>query len=532
LHDIEDHLWSRSVRHPPDISRLLDRAVAAHQSGSFVEAERLYKTVLASEPDHFDALHLLGFLNYQRGRLAEAVKLLSAAVQRNASSADALWNLGLAWHGLQHWEEALASYTAALALDPENPDLLNVHAVALLDVDRSQEALAQIDRVLNINPRHVEALGNRGNAFVKLNRPEEAIAAYDAALRLTGADAQLLTNRAHVFRRLDRLEDAVADLRKAIALHPDFAEAHFELGMAQLALGDFENGWQAYERRWATVAFAGRRRSFKSPLWTGEQSLRGKTVLLHAEQGFGDTIQFARYAPMVAALGATVILEVQPELISLLSGTAGVARIIARGQKFPRFDLHCPLMSLPRAFKTGLATIPADLPYIEASDAQVQAWAQRLPARRPLVGVAWAGHRSHGNDLNRSLPLACLAPIFHATTAQFIALQRELRPGDAEILREHPDVLNWGADLHDFADTAALIAQLDAVVSVDTAVAHLAGAMGKRLFLLLPYAADFRWLRARNDSPWYPTARLLRQPKFSDWESVVESLGAQLASLA
>jgi len=516
----------------PEISRLFNKAVAAHQNGGFVEAERLYKTVLAHDADHFDALHLLGFLNYQRGRLDEAVKFLKSAVTRDGTSAEALWNLGLALHGLQHWEDALASYTAALALDPENPDLLNVRAVALLDLERPQEALAQIDRALTISPGHVEALGNRGNAFIKLNRPDEAIVAYDAALRTTGADAQLLTNRAHTLRRLDRVDEAQAELRKAIALRPDFAEAHFELGMTQLALGDFENGWNAYERRWATAAFAARRRSFKSPLWTGEQSLRGKTVLLHAEQGFGDTIQFVRYAPMIAALGATVILEVQPELVSLLSGTAGSAQVIARGQKFPRFDLHCPLMSLPRAFKTRLATIPAQVPYIRASDTRAQNWARRLPARRPLIGIAWAGHRSHRNDLNRSLHLARLAPIFRAADAQFIGLQRELRPGDAASLRDHRDVLNWGPDLHDFVDTAALISQLDAVISVDTAVAHLAGAMGKRLFLLLPYAADFRWLRACSESPWYPTARLLRQPKFADWESVIETLAAQLAAFA
>ena len=514
-----------------DLAGLLQTARAAHATGAFAEAERLYKGVLAHAPDDADALHLLGFLYYQRGRLRDALPLLSAAVQRNCGDADALWNLGLVLHGLGRPEEALARYAGALALDPHNPDLLDVHAAALLDLGRPQEALAQTDRALAIKPNHIEALGNRGNALVKLNRPNEAIAVYDAALRIAGDDTQLLTNRAHALRRLDRVGDAVADLQKAIALRPDFAEAHFEVAMAQLALGDFDGGWDAYERRWATAAFAPHRRSFKSPLWTGEQSLQGKTVLLHAEQGFGDTIQFVRYVPMVASLGATVILEVQPELTTLLSDTRGAARVIARGEKFPRFDLHCPLLSLPRAFKTRLATVPAEIPYVRASEARAQSWARRLPTQGALAGVAWAGRPSHHNDLNRSLPLAALAPIFGATGARFVSLQRDLREGDAAILADHSNVIDCSTGLHDFADTAALISRLDVVIAVDTAVAHLAGAMGKRLLLLLPYAADFRWLRGRSDSPWYPSATLLRQPRFGDWDGVVGLLIEELRKM-
>jgi tetratricopeptide (TPR) repeat protein len=516
----------------PDLSRLVDKACAAHRDGDLAAADRLYRAVLARDPGNFDVLHLAGCLNHELGRHTEALRFFAAAIRRNACSAAALSDLGLALHALERYADALASHDAALALEPDNCEIINRRAVALLRLDQPEAALAALDRLLAIAPGHVDALGNRGNVLVRLNRPEQAIASYDAALRIAGDNPQLLTNRAHALRRLDRVEEAVTDLQRAIALRPEFAEAQFELAMARLALGDFAAGWIAYEWRWATGAFAPNRRSFTSPLWTGAQDLAGKTVLLHAEQGFGDTIQLVRYAPLVARRGASVILEVQPGLVSLLAGIAGVSIVIARGRRLPRFDLHCPLMSLPRAFGTTPTTIPAAVPYIPVAAERAQSWAQRLPGPGPLIGVAWAGRPSHHNDLNRSLPLARLAPLFRQAGVRFVSLQHDLRAGDAAILRDHPDVIDVGAGLDDFADTAALVSRLDAVVAVDTAVAHLAGALGKPLFLLLPYAADFRWLRARADSAWYPSARLLRQTAFGDWDGVVAQLCAALSKAA
>ena len=496
---------------PPDLDRLVRKAVAAHQNGALGQADRLYRAALAHDPDHFDALHLLGSLSLQRGRLADAVRFLAAAVQRNPRSAEARSDLGVAHHGAGDYAAALASHDAALAIEPGNAGYINRHAAALMRLGRPTEALAALDRILAVQPGHPDALGNRGNVHISLNRPDEAIADYDAALRIAGDSAQLLTNRAHALRRLDRLDEAVADLLRALELKPDFAEAHFELAMAQLALGDFAGGWNEYEWRWATAAFAPSRRGFTSPQWNGTQRLAGRTILLHAEQGLGDTLQFVRYASLVARRGASVILEVQPELVSLLAATPGVARVIARGDRLPPFDLHCPLMSLARAFGTDEATIPTDLPRIAAAPEAAARWADRVPAERPCVGLVWAGRPTHHNDLNRSLPLALLAPLLRRDDLHFVSLQRDLREGDAAILRDLPNVVDAGPDLHDFTDTAALIARLDAVIAVDTAVAHLAGALGKPLLLLLPYAADFRWLRGRDDSGWYPSARLLRQ---------------------
>jgi tetratricopeptide (TPR) repeat protein len=515
-----------------DLDGLLRKAVAAHQDGALAQADRLYRVVLAHDADHFDALHLIGYLSFQRGRFTEALRFLAAAVRRNARSAEALSDLGIAQHAAENYPEALASHDAALAIEPGNATYINRRAAALLRLGRPGEALAELDRILGVQPAHVDALGNRGNVHLRLNRPDDAIADYNAALRVAGDSAQLLTNRAHALRRLDRVAEAVADLRRAVALRPDFAEAHFELGMAHLTLGDFAIGWSEYEWRWATGAFAASRRAFSSRQWTGAQKLAGKTVLLHAEQGLGDTLQFVRYAPLVARLGATVILEVQPELVALLATTEGAARVIARGDKLPPFDLHCPLMSLPRAFRTQDGSVPADIPYVAVPAEANARWAQWQRMPRPCVGIAWAGRAAHHNDVNRSLPLALLAPLLRRRDIQFISLQRDLREGDAAVLDGLANVVDVGRELHDFADTAAVIGRLDAVVAVDSAVAHLAGALGRPLLLLLPHAADFRWLRGRQDSVWYPSARLLRQEGFGDWSGALARLDTHLDQLA
>jgi tetratricopeptide (TPR) repeat protein len=517
-------LYRQNARSELGVARLLRKAHMAHAKGALAQAEKFYKIILTRDPDNFDALHLLGFLNHQRGRSDQALRFLAAALKRNAQSAEALSNYGLVLHSLGRTEEALASYGAALAIQPDDADILNKYGIALLDLGRPSEALMSFDGALARNPAHIEALGNRGNCLLKLNKPEEAITCYDSARKIEGDSARLLTNRAHALRRLDRPEEALADLRTAAALDPNYAEAVFELGMVQLTLGDFKNGWAAYEYRWNTRAFAHHRRNFNSPLWTGEQPLEGRTILLHGEQGFGDTIQFVRYAAIVARLGATVILEVQPELESLVAEMEGVAHVIACGKTLVPFELHCPLMNLPRACATTLANIPVNLPYLKVPKAQAAKWASRLPDRKPLIGFAWAGRRSHHNDVNRSIELTRFASIFDLADFQFVSLQRDASAEDHALLCNYRNVIDFSNEFFDFVDTASLISQLDLVISVDTAVAHLAGALAKPVAVLLPFAADFRWLRMRDDSPWYPTARLFRQHRFDDWESVIEQV--------
>jgi len=513
----------------PNCSRLLRRARHAHAAGESAKAERLYYSLLRYHPENFDALHGLGQLHSQCGRFDTALALIQVALKNDPSRAEGFSSLGLVFHMLRRSNEALRSYDEGLSLDPGNVELLNRRGVALLELHRPLDALQSFERVLAVDSDHLDALGNYGNALIKLNRPSEAIAAYDRALTFVPENANLLTNRAVALRRLDRPREAVMSASRALVSNPNFVQARFVEAVARLTLGDFAAGWSGYEARWSVGLLASQRRSFTAPLWRGHEPLEGKTILLHAEQGFGDTIQFVRYAALVAGRGAAkVILEVQRELVPLLAGVSGAAAVIARGEPLPAFDRHCPLLSLPLAFATELTTIPAQVPYLAPPAARVGAWRNRLPRHRRLIGLAWSGDPIHDNDLNRSMHFETLAPLLDRQDVAFVCLQHVIRERDRTVMQKSPNLSLLEARFGDFADTAAAISLLDAVISVDTAVAHLAGAIGKPLLLLLPFAADFRWLRERQDSPWYPTARLYRQPKFGDWDSAIGALQRDL----
>jgi len=514
----------------PKPSRMMRRARRAHDQGDFGKAESLYAAVLDDDPRYVDALHLRGMLKYQLGQTDAALAFIRAAVHIDHHRVDALCDLGLVLYAAGRTSEALASYDAAHELKPDDPTALNGRGVALLQLGRCAEALLSFERATALDPTNVDVLGNRGNTLLKLNRPDEAIASYDAGLQIAPTHARLLTNRAVALRRLDRPREALLSLSRAVVSAPQFAEARFVESLVKLTLGDFRTGWKGYESRWETGAFAPHRRHFTVPLWLGGRPLAGKTILLHAEQGYGDTIQFARYAPLVAALGAHVVLEAQPELARLLSPMHGIGTVVAQGQSLPAFDLHCPLMSLPLAMGTELATVPANIPYLSASHQDVAAWRDHLPGGRPRIGLVWAGDRAHKNDLNRSIRLYLLRPLVELPQCQFVSLQQETCAEDTQWMRHHPRLFRAGP-FRDFAETAAVISQLDAVISVDTAVAHLAGAMGKPLHLLLPFAADSRWLRERPDSPWYPTARLIRQQRFNDWGAAIDLLRQELVGM-
>jgi tetratricopeptide (TPR) repeat protein len=512
----------------PNLSRMLRRARRAHESGEIAQAERLYTALLDHVPGNFDVLLGLGQLHCQRGCLDTALVLIQTALKSDGERADGFASLGLVFYFLRRLKDALTSYDEGLRLDPDNLELLNRRGVALLELGRLGDALDDFASVLAHDPDCLDALGNFANTLIKLNRPSEALAAYDKALAIAPENAQLLTNRAAALRRLDRPREALMSAGRALVSRPDFAHARFVESVTRLTLGDFSAGWRGYEARWAVGALHSQRRNFTLPLWLGNEPLEGKTILLHAEQGFGDTIQFVRYAALVAARGAKIILEVQAELVRLLSAMAGIEMVVARGKSLPPFDVHCPLLSLPLAFATEPTTIPADIPYLTPVAKDVDLWRGRLPHRRPLVGLAWSGEKSHDNDLNRSIPVDLLASLLDLPNVGFVSLQHEIREEDAPLLEKLPDLFRIEERFRDFADTAAVVSQLDAVISIDSAVAHLAGAMAKPLFLLLPFAADFRWLRERQDSPWYPTARLFRQPQFGDWISVIDTLRQEL----
>jgi Tetratricopeptide repeat len=395
------------------------------------------------------------------------------------------------------------------------------------------EALEACDDAVALRADFAQAHCNRGVIFNKLNRFTEALASFDRALTLNPNLAQVHCNRGVALRHMNKLDEAMASFTDALTLEPESGDAHFNLGELRLLTGDFAGGLPDYEWRSKSGPSIPVMRHFSQPLWLGGEPLDGKTILLHAEQGLGDTIQFCRYVPLVAKRGARIALEVPGSLIELMRDLPGAMQLVASGGPLPAFDLHCPLASLPLAFATRLETIPADIPYLSASAAHLDKWRHRLGQAAGLkVGLCWAGNPNLPNDHMRSIDLKSLAALFGAPDVKFFSLQKELRAGDTALLGVHPQVTHLGDELASFADTAAVVSLLDVVVSVDTVVAHLAGALGAKTWILLPYVAEWRWLLERSDSPWYPTARLFRQPALNDWAGAVTAVKDALDELS
>jgi tetratricopeptide (TPR) repeat protein len=427
---------------------------------------------------------------------------------------------------LGRFEEALASYDRAIALQPDYAAALDNRGNALRQLRRFDEALSSYDRAIKLQPDYADALYNRGVTLHELGRFDEALASYDRAINLRPDHAAAFNNRGNTLQELRRFDEALASYDRAITLRRDHAEAHLNRAFCWLLQGDFERGWSEYEWRLKKETTKSARRCFSEPLWLGERELRGRTILLHAEQGFGDTIQLCRYVPLVAERGARVILEVEEPLRELVGKLTRVTEVVAAGSVLPDFDLHCPLPSLPLAFATNIMTIPSGVPYLTAPLQRVADWNERLGKKHgPRIGLAWSGRP---RPANRSVPLNLLLPLLDCD-ATFVSLQKQVRPEDTLILSERSEILHFGDALKDFSDTAAVIANLDLIISIDTSVAHLAGALAKPVWVLLSFTPDWRWLLERNDSPWYPTARLFRQNEKRTWDDVVERVRVALS---
>jgi len=544
---------------PFNIAQTLQEAVSLHQQGRLRDAEKLYARALKAAPDNFDALHLLGLIKAQSGQMGEAHRLMAAALKINPNAPDALVNFanvlhalkrdgealthldkalalrpgdqeallyrGNALNALDRPEDAIASYDAVLARNPAHGDALLNRGTARARLGRHADALADFDVVLTRVPHHVEALYNRGTALLELERPDAALAAFDAAVAAAPKHVGAWTNRGRALQALNRHADAVTSFEKAIAVDKSFADAHSNMALSLLTLGQLSRGFAEYEWRWKRTGMSDARRNYRGRPWLGEFPIGQRTILLAAEQGLGDSIQFVRYAPLLARSGAKVVLEVQPELKALLAGVDGVALCHARGETLPAYDVYCPLGSLPLAFKTEPATIPADIPYLRADETHVAKWRptiEALPGKR--VALAWAGHAKHPNDRNRSIALAQLEPLLALDGISFVSVQRDLRGDDEVILARHKSVTHIGDKLDDMADTAAVLALADLTIAVDTSVIHLAGAMGREAWVMLPFSPDWRWTLTGDHSPWYPRMRLFRQAKPGDWSGVIASL--------
>jgi len=477
--------------------------------------------------------------------------------------AEALCNQGVALLALERFAEALASLDQAAALRPDLADIHCNRGNALRKLERLEEALASYDRALALRPDYAEALANRALVLQQAGQPEAALSSFDRALALDATLAEAHLNRALLLRELDRAEEALPAAERALALDPRGAAAHacrgavlgdlgrvaearesygravelapetsaFAMSAAvlDLRMGRLAEGWYCYEWRWDDAEFRRVVRSFAQPRWHGEP-LQGRTLLVHADQGFGDTIQFCRYLPLLAGRGR-VLLEVQPPLLPLLRDLPGPTQVFATGEALPPFDLHVPLLNLPGVLQTTIDTIPPVPDVFRPDPARARAWAARLPRDGRLrVGLAWSGNPGHSDDGTRSMPLAQLRPLA-GTGAAFHVVHTQLRDGDREELARFPDLVNLAAELADFADTAAALAQLDLVIAVDTSVAHLAAAMGVPTWIMVAAMPDWRWLLDRDDSPWYPSVRLFRRRRRGDWAEVVQRVRGALDDL-
>ena len=537
-----------------------NRALA---QGEVAEAERCYRMAVAASAADPDAHLNLGYALLQQDRtdaarasLLDSVRLrplqhdghfllarLAVACGQPAAALDSYWralaaqpdsvpaNLGRAdlLVAMERFADAAAHFDAVLEKEPEEPAALIGRANCLLAQQRLPQALAAYDAVLALHPGHALAWLNRGNTLLSLRRDDEALQSFQAASAAKPGYLEAQVNIGSILHRRNRVEEAMAAYRQALAQDPSCAAARWNLGLCLLLQGELQEGWALNESRWQAL---GREPPRGARQWSGED-LRGRSILLHSEQGLGDTLQFFRYAPLVADRGGRVFVHVQAALRPLLAGLDPRCTVVDDVAEVPRTDFLCPLMSLPFVFGTRLETIPAAESYVHSDPALVAAWRKRLgPAGGLRVGIAWSGNPGHVNDSNRSLACATLAPpLARSGATHLVSLQKDLRAGDAAAMSA-AHVVHFGELLTDFRQTAALVECMDLVVAVDTSVAHLAAAMGKPTWILLPFCPDWRWLLERADSPWYPSVRLFRQERHGDWSRVLAEVQAALAERA
>ncbi len=559
--------FRRAVRLRPDHAQAHSNlGNALKEQGQFDDALPCYEQAIRLKPDFAEAHSNLGSILGVLGRFPEAESRCREALRLKPTSAEAHNNLGIALAGQNRLDEALTAYQEAIRLRPDYPEAYNNLGVLYADQRKHAEAVDALRQAVRLRPDYAEALGNLGGALSELGQFEEALGYCREAVRLNPERAGGHTALAMVLAKLGKLDEAEAGAREAVRRQPDSAEAYNALGLILadqgrhdealaayqkaidlkphsaeahrnrallwLLLGNLEQGWKEFEWRWECKELP--RRPFRQPEWDGGP-LGGKTVLLHAEQGLGDTLHFVRYAPLVKARGGVVVLACQRALIPLLSRCPGIDRLVAQGDVLPAFDVHAALLSLPRIFGTTLTTIPAEIPYLQADPRLVATWRPELEAGGGFkVGVVWQGSSRHRKDHHRSFPLALLEPVARVPGVRLFSLQKGAGAEQLGRLGGRFAVTDLGSRLDEtagpFLDSAAVLTNLDLLVTCDSSLGHLAGALGTPTWLALMFEPDWRWLLGRPDTPWYPRHRLFRQDRPGDWEGVFRRLATALAT--
>lgn len=522
------HSYRRAIELNPDYAQAHNNLGNVRlKQDRLEEAQACFLEALRLQPDLAEAHLNLGNVYARQGRSNQAEACFRQAAHLKPDYAEAHNNLGNALREQGRLQEASSCLRRALDLKPDFAEArLNLGAV-LEDQNRLADASECLHQLLRFKPDYAQALSNLGSVLKKLGRLEESLDCLQRALRLKPDLAEAHNNLGAVLEQMGRWEETVACYQEALRWQPDFVEAHMNLSMAWLLLGDFDRGWREYEWRWKKKGT--RPRPCGCPLWDGS-ALQGRTILLQAEQGLGDTVQFIRYAAVVKQRGGTVLFECQPRLAPLLKTVPGVDRLICSGDPLPECDVYAPLLSLPLIYRTSLDSIPCQVPYLEVEPSLADAWRRRIGdcGGRRKVGLAWAGNPDHKNERIRSMTLAQFAPLAEVPNLALFALQRGPQAKELLAAPSGLNITNLEEEAGQITDTAAALMCLDLLIAVDTMVAHLAGALGRPVWLLLPFAPDYRWMLRRQDSPWYPTMRLFRQPAHRDWPAVMTRVAEEL----
>jgi Tfp pilus assembly protein PilF len=514
----------------------LDRALEHHKAGRLQEAEALYRDILVRDPDQADAWYFLGMIAHEIGQHQNAVALIECAIERKPDVATYRNALGEAFTAMGEHDRAIRAYEQACSRDPQYAEAHNGRGITLQALGRLDEAIDAFRRATAAQADFAAAHYNLGNALHEAGRIEQAITAYAKAVELAPDDAEMRNNLGIALKDANRVDEALVAFDQALALQPEFAGAHMNKGMALLVTGQFTEGWKEY--RWRFSAMTPRRSKEAGegalPHWDGS-NFSGQTLLVEMEQGIGDAIQFIRYLPMVKALGGRVVLACHSILHRLIADCPGADEVTVDARSIVsrvRPDFRVSLLDLPGLFGTRVDNIPDRVPYIRADPALAEDWRKRITQKGFHVGLCWAGRPEHRNDHNRSMLLSAFAPLARVADMRFYSLQKGAAAAQVQQPPAGIPLMDVSAQLNDFADTAALVSNLDLVISVDTAVAHLAGALARPVWMLVPYAPDWRWLLGRDDTPWYPTMRLFRQPRIGDWDTVMEQVAVKLVQFA
>jgi tetratricopeptide (TPR) repeat protein len=506
------------------------KAFELHKDGRTSEAEEIYKAILKEKPNDFNCLHLLGLIANEKENYEAARELISKALLSNPNSAEAHYNLGNSLKKLNKLNEAIHSYDNAINIKKDYEFYFN-RGYVLNEIGQIDSAIDSYNEAIKIKPDYAEAFYNIGIIFKDKNKDTDnlskAILNFNKAIEIKPDYAEALLNKGMCLHFSNRIKPAIESYDAALKINPDYEDAKWNKSLSLLLIGNFDQGWILFESRWKRDSFTEPRRNFSKPLWLGEESLKNKTILLYSEQGLGDTIQFVRYAKIISQMECKVILEIPESLVELFKEIKDFGTLIKRGEVLPDFDYQCPLLSLPLAFKTNITNIPFPNSYLFSKTKSLNKWAKKLNTKlKPRVGLVWSGKTTHKNDHNRSFALSSILS-YLPDNFEYFSIQNELQDKDKSAL-SNSKIKHFGAEIENFDDTAALCSLMDIIISVDTSIAHLSGALGKKTWVLLPFNPDWRWLMNSEDTPWYSSAKLYRQAQKNNWQSVFNKIKLDL----